>query len=123
MALSPEAAAAATFWQSFASSLRLLAAIAGLFVIPASHPCFAAAAAEFVLPAPEMELGDEVLLEPPKLELGDEVVLEPPALGLAVDVLLLLLPHPVTTALPATTSTNKTMTFALMCGPLVLKMS
>lgn len=96
-ALSPEAAASATFWHSAESSLRLLAEIAGLFLIPASHPCFAAwAAAEFVLVPLELELGVELL-------------------ELAVDVLLLLLlPQPVTAIPPATTSTNSTMTVIRM---------
>ncbi|MHB8692017.1 MAG: hypothetical protein ACYDHH_12295 [Solirubrobacteraceae bacterium] len=108
MAKSPEAAALATFWHSVESPLRLLGSSAGLFVIPASHACFAAvAAAEFVLPPPELELGVEVLLLPPEPELGAD--------------LLLLLPQPVTTTLPATTSTNKIMTFVLMCESLLSK--
>jgi hypothetical protein len=107
---SPEPAASATFWQSAVSALRELAAIAGLLLIAVKQPCFAAwAAAEFVLPPPELlELGVDVLLAAPELELGLDLLL-----------LLLLLPHPVTTTLPATTSIKTTIIRVRMYNPLV----
>jgi hypothetical protein len=102
----------------------LLGSSAGLLDTALSHPCFAAAATEEfvlppaeleVLPAVELELGAEVL-PPVELELCAEVLL-PAALELGVELLLLLLlllPQPVSTALPVTTSANKTMTFVRM---------
>ena len=114
----PVAAAAATFWQSAERALRLLGLIAGLFLIPASQPCFAAAAAaEFPPPAlalllpPELDvLVDE--LPPPELDFDVEVLL----LELVVFALLLfelLLPQPATKTLPAATSAS-TMTNLLL---------
>ena len=112
LALSPEAAASATFWHSVESWLRLLAAIAALVLIELSHPCFAAwAAAELVLAPPELELGVDVLLVAPELELGVDVLL------------LLLLPQPATTTLPATTSDSRTMIFVRMYESLRSKVS
>jgi hypothetical protein len=125
LVLSPEAAASASCWHSLDSSLRLLASIAALLLIADSHPCFAAAAAaEFVLPPPELELDVEVVPAPPELELGVDVLPAPPELELGADVLCeLLLPQPVSTALPATTNTTKTTTLALMTGPFVEKLA
>ena len=61
-ALSPVAAASATFRQSAESALRLLESSAGLLATALSHPCFAAAAtAELVPLPPELELDVEVL--------------------------------------------------------------
>jgi hypothetical protein len=118
----------------------LLGSSAALPLMAASHPCFAAAAAgEFVLPpleldvevaagvellaAVELELDVEVLIVAVELELELDagVVAAGVELELGVDVLclllLLLLPHPVTTRLPATTSISNTMARAFIYGP------
>lgn len=55
----PVAAAAATFWQSVLSTPCLLAAIAGLFLIPASQPCLAALYAAESVDVPDV-LADAV---------------------------------------------------------------
>jgi hypothetical protein len=119
-ALSPEAAAWATFWQSVESWLFLLESSAGLLLIALSHPCFAAAATAGF--APE-------LLELVELP---ELLAVLVAGGLAVDVLdaggldaavlelllllLLLLPHPATSA-PPTARIATTENSLLPIGP------
>jgi hypothetical protein len=101
-ALSPVAAASATFWQSEESVLRLLGSSAGLLLTALSHPCFAAAAtAEFVPPPELLELVElPALLGVLVAGVLDEDVLDAAVLDAAVLELLLLLPQPATNAPP-----------------------
>jgi hypothetical protein len=113
LALLPDAAASATFWQSAESLLRSLAASVELLLTALSHPCFAAwATADVAPPVPAVvEPGAVVLLVAPVLGAALELVV-----GVDVLLFLLLLPHPATVAVRAAT-THTTLSVLIMIPP------
>jgi hypothetical protein len=114
-ALSPEAAASATFWQSAESALRLLGSSAALLLTALSHPCLAAAATAEFVPPPELldVLEPPDVLDPPELpdppELLDDVPDPPDA-----ELELLLLPQPATSAPPSAATVTMRHSFLTM---------